>query len=53
MVLISIEGGCLEGERGLFRSVLLREVVVGPSVGLEFVPRFFCLGDTLGAGGCG
>ena len=41
---------CLEGEHGLFQSVLLKEVVIEPNVKLECVP--FCyLGSTLGAGG--
>ena len=39
---------CLEGENSLFRSVLLKEVVI---VKLECVPKFCYLGDTLGAGG--
>ena len=42
---------CLEGENGLFQSVLLREVVIEPNVKLECVPKFCYLGDTLGAGG--
>ena len=42
---------CLEGENGLFQSVLLKEVVMEPNVKLECVPRFCYLGDTLGAGG--
>ena len=31
---------CLEGENGLFQSVLLKEVVVEPNVKLECVPKF-------------
>ena len=42
---------CLEGENGLFQSVLLKEVVIEPNVKLECVPKFCHLGDTLGAGG--
>ena len=42
---------CLEGENGLFQSVLLKEVVIEPDVNLECVPKFCYLGDTLGAGG--
>ena len=42
---------CLEGENGLFQSVLLKEVVMEPNVKLECVPKFCYLGDTLGAGG--
>ena len=42
---------CLEGENGLFQSVLLKEVVIEPNVKLECVPKFCYLGDTLGAGG--
>ena len=42
---------CLEGENGLFQSVLLKEVVIEPYVKLECVPKFCYLGDTLGAGG--
>ena len=42
---------CLEGEHGLFQSVLLKEVVIEPNVKLECVPKFCYLGDTLGAGG--
>ena len=42
---------CLEGENGLFQSVLLKEVVIEPNVKLECVPKFCFLGDTLGAGG--
>ena len=41
---------CLEGENGLFQSVLLKEVVIEPNVKLECVPKFCYLGDTLGAG---
>ena len=41
---------CLEGENGLFQSVLLKEVVIEPNVKLECVPKFYYLGDTLGAG---
>ena len=41
---------CLEGKNGLFRSVLLKEVVIEPNVQLECVPKFCYLGDTLGAG---
>ena len=44
---------CLEGENGLFQSVLLKEVVIEPNVKLECVPKFCYLGDTLGAGGGG
>ena len=33
-----------------FQSVLLKEVVIEPSVKLECVPKFCYLGDTLGAG---
>ena len=42
---------CLEGENGLFQSVLLKEVVIEPNVKLECVPKFCYLGETLGAGG--
>ena len=42
---------CLEGEHGLFQSVLGKEVVIEPNVKLECVPKFCYLGDTLGAGG--
>ena len=45
------ESQCLEGENRLFQSVLLKEVVIGPNVELECVPKFCYLGDTLGAGG--
>ena len=31
---------CLEGEHGLFQSVLLKEVVIEPNVKLECVPKF-------------
>ena len=50
-MLISIAGevSCLEGENGLFQSVLLKEVVIEPK--LECVPKFCYMGDTLGAGG--
>ena len=41
----------MEGEHGLFQSVLLKEVVIEPNVKLECVPKFCYLGDTLGAGG--
>ena len=41
---------CLEGEHGLFQSVLLKEVVIEPNVKLECVPKFCYLGDTLGKG---
>ena len=41
----------MEGENGLFQSVLLKEVVVEPKVKLECVPKFCYLGKTLGAGG--
>ena len=41
---------CLEGEHGLFQSVLLKVVVIEPNVELECVPKFCYLGDTLGAG---
>ena len=44
---------CLGGENGLFQSVLLKEVVIEPSVKLECVPKFCYLGDTLDAGGGG
>ena len=40
---------CLEGENGLFQSVLLKEAVTEPNVKLECVPKF--LGNTIGAGG--
>ena len=42
-------GRGLEGENGLFQSVLLNEVVIEPNVKLECVPKFCYLGDTLGA----
>ena len=42
---------CLEGQNGLFQSVLLKEVVIEPNVKLECVPKFCYLGNTLGAGG--
>ena len=42
---------CLEGENGLFQSVLLKEVVIEPNVKLECFPKFCYLGNTLGAGG--
>ena len=42
---------CLEGENGLFHSVLLKEVVIEPNVKLKCVPKFCYLGDTFGAGG--
>ena len=42
---------CLEGENGLFQSVLLKEVVIEPNVKLECIPKFCYWGDTLGAGG--
>ena len=41
----------LEGENGLFQSVLLKNVMIEPNVKLECVPKFCYLGDTLGAGG--
>ena len=41
----------MEGENGLFQSLLLKEVVIEPNVKLECVPKFCYLGDTLGAGG--
>ena len=41
---------CLEGENGLFQSVLLKEVVIKPNVKLECVTKFCYLGDTLVAG---
>ena len=41
----------MEGENGLFQSVLLKEVVIEPDVKLECVPKFCYLGDTLGARG--
>ena len=41
---------CLEGEHGLFQSVLLKEVVIEPNVKLKCVPKFCYFGDTLGAG---
>ena len=40
----------MEGENGLFQSVLLKEVVIEPNVKLECDPKFCYLGDTLGAG---
>ena len=42
---------CLEGENGLFQSVLLKVGVIEPNVKLECVFKFCYLGDTLGAGG--
>ena len=42
---------CLEGENGLFQSVLLKENVIEPNVNLECVTKFCYLGYTLGAGG--
>ena len=42
---------CLEGENGLFQSVLLKEVVIEPNVKLECAPKFCYLGDKLGAVG--
>ena len=42
---------CLEGENGLFQSVLLKAVVIEPNVKLKCVTKFCYLGDTLGAGG--
>ena len=42
---------CLEGENGLFQSVLLKEVVIEPNMKLECVPKFCYLGNTLGVGG--
>ena len=42
---------CLEGENGLFQSVLLKEVVIEPNVKLECVPKFCYLSDKLEAGG--
>ena len=42
---------CLEGEHGLFQSVLLKEVVMKPNVKVECVPKFCYLGDTFGAEG--
>ena len=41
----------MEGNHGLFQTVLLKEVVIEPNVKLECVPKFCYLGDTLGAGG--
>ena len=41
----------MERENGLFRSVLLKEVVIEPTVKLECVPKFCFLGDKLGAEG--
>ena len=41
----------MEGENGLFQSVLLKEVLIEPNVKLECVPKFCYLGDTFGAGG--
>ena len=41
----------MEGENGLFQSVLLEKVVIEPNVKLECVPKFCYLGDKLGAGG--
>ena len=44
---------CLEGENGLFQSVLLKEIVIEPNVKLECVPKFcyLQLGDPPGVGG--
>ena len=39
---------CLQGENGLFQSVLLKEVVIEPNVKLECVPKFCYFGDILG-----
>ena len=41
----------MEGEYGLFQSVLLKEVVIELIVKLECVTKFCYLVDTLGAGG--
>ena len=42
----------MEGENGLFQSVLLKEVVIEPNVKLECAPQVLnYLGDTFGAGG--
>ena len=41
----------MEGENGLFQSVLLKEVVIEPNMKLECATKFCYLGDTLGAGG--
>ena len=41
----------MEGENGLFQSVLLKEVVIEPNVKLECVTKFCYLGVKLGAGG--
>ena len=41
---------CLEGGNGLLQSVFLKEVVIEPNVRLEYVPKFFYLGDTLTLG---
>ena len=42
---------CLEGENGLFQSVLLKDFGIEPNVKLECVPKFCYLRDTIGAGG--
>ena len=41
----------MEGENGLFQSVLLKEVVIEPNLKLECVTKFCYLGETLGVGG--
>ena len=41
----------MEGENGLFQSVLLKEVVIEPNVKLECFTKFCYLGDTSGVGG--
>ena len=51
MMMMMMMMRCLEGENGLFQSVLLKEVVIEPNVKSECVPKFCYLGDTLGAGG--
>ena len=35
---------CLEGDNGLFQSVLLKEVVIEPNVKLEYVPQVLLFG---------
>ena len=37
---------CLEGENGLFQSVLLKKVVIEPNMKLECVTKFCYLGNT-------
>ena len=50
VMLFSIAGGAWR-VRMASQSILLKEVVIEPNVKLECVPKFYYLGDSLGAGG--